>query len=632
MALVAILLLSWFSIATKPTQALVETWWPASGIAIGAALRLPKRDLWWFSVAAGLVVMGANFAQFHSVTMSIAASIGASVEIWVGVQVLRWRSDGTPTLGTRADLGRLLIAAVLAATAFDLILTVAALATSSPAEAIFHLASAGPRRAAGILLITPLFLRLPEDHRGDLTWLTAAHISAGLIVAGLVFLTPQNLPLSFLPLVPPIAGALVIPARWLMVEMVGIAAIASYGSSIGHGPFTFAAVGSDGGAALLQVFELAMVALALLLALTADAERDVARRLSASELLYRRTFQNSISGMLIADRSTDQWTVQTANPAATQLLPQVRPGESDVGALLGPAAVAALDSASETVAIGPTELELADGRHLTASITPLSDEPPVGSAAIQLIDITDSLIAQRLMEADLERAQQVQQALSPHTLPVRRGWEHGATSITAREVGGDFYDLRIRGTAAAVTLGDVMGKGMGAGILAAATRTALRASEVPAHPAEALADSARIIEEDLTNAGAFVTLGYASIDLVTGRVRLVDAGHGLSFALRADGDVERLATFDLPLGFGSEWQELEYHLQPGEGLLMVSDGVLELWGVTIEDLIAAITRLNAQLTGHSPDALVEALCAGPDTTGERTDDATAVLLRREGKA
>ncbi len=631
-ALVAILLLSWFSIATKPTQALVETWWPASGIAIGAALRLPKRDLWWFSLVAGLVVLGANFAQFHNIGMSIAASVGASVEIWVGVQILRWRSEKEPTLATRADLGRLLVAAVLAATAFDLILSAAALATSGTAEAIFHLASAGPRRAAGILLITPLFLRLPEDHLGKMDGRAVTHIATGLVTAGLVFLTPQHLPLAFLPLVPPIAGALVIPARWLMVEMIGIATIASYGSSIGNGPFSFTVLGSDGGAAILQVFEVAMVGLALLLALTADAERDVARLLTASELLYRRSFQNSVSGMLIANREESRWTVQTANPAAAQLLPEVRPGESDVAALLGQAAVSALNAAGDATVAEPTELELSDGRHLTASITPLSDEPPVGSASIQLIDITDSLIAQRLMEADLERAQQVQRALSPHTLPIRRGWEHAATATTAREVGGDFYDLRISGSSAAVILGDVMGKGMGAGILAAATRTALRAAEVPAHPSEALADSARIIEEDLTSAGAFVTVGYATVDLVTGRVRLVDAGHGLSFALRDSGEVERLATFDLPLGVESEWQELESHLDPGEGLLMVSDGVLELWGTTIEELADAIGRLNQRYLDKAPDILVEALCAGPHSTSERTDDATAVLLRRERQA
>ncbi|MBA3021757.1 SpoIIE family protein phosphatase [Propionicimonas sp.] len=372
-----------------------------------------------------------------------------------------------------------------------------------------------------------------------------------------------------------------------------------------------------------------MVGFVLVLALTAARERTVAGLLTASELLYRRSFENSLSGMLITHRNDERWTVQTVNPAAIQLLPQVRAGESDVAELLGPAAVSALNQASASDAEGPTELELADGRHLTASITPLGSKTAADSYSIQLIDITDTLIAQRLMEADLTRAQQVQRGLSPRTLPIRRGWEHGAASLTAREVGGDFYDLRISGSNATMALGDVMGKGMGAGILAAATRTALRASNVAAHPAEALADSARVIEDDLANADAFVTLSCASIDLVTGRVRLVDAGHGLSFALRQDHSVERLATFDFPLGLGNDWRELPSHLDPGEGLLMVSDGVLELWGSSIEELIEAIGAADRACAGQSPTALVDTLCAGRPDSPERSDDATAVLLRRE---
>ncbi|MBA3021758.1 MASE1 domain-containing protein [Propionicimonas sp.] len=246
-ALLSIILVSWFSLATKPAEALVATWWPASGIALGAAIRLPKRHLWWFSLACGLVILGTNLAQFHQAPMALAASVGTSLEVWVGATILRWRTDGVPALRSRPDLAKLLIAAFLGATAFDAVLSATALVVSGPAAAAFHLASAGPRRTAGILLITPLFMQLPETPPPRFSPRIAAHMSAGLIVASLVFLTNQHFPLAFLPLVPPIWSALLIPVRWLMAEMIGIAAIASYGSASGHGPFAFINLGAAGG-------------------------------------------------------------------------------------------------------------------------------------------------------------------------------------------------------------------------------------------------------------------------------------------------------------------------------------------------------------------------------------------------
>ncbi len=66
-----------------------------------------------------------------------------------------------------------------------------------------------------------------------------------------------------------------------------------------------------------------------------------------------------------------------------------------------------------------------------------------GGLTVQF-DITDSVNAQAQAATELARAAEVQR-LSPAELPSRAGREHGAAAVPAREVGGDFYDLRIEG-------------------------------------------------------------------------------------------------------------------------------------------------------------------------------------------
>jgi phosphoserine phosphatase RsbU/P len=631
--ILGVVLLGWLSLVTRPSQAAMTAWWPAAGVAVGVAILLPKHQIWLFSLAVGVALYGLNLAQFQSVPLALAASLGNALEAFLAALILRAGTHGVPALRTRADLGRLLIAVVVAATTFDVVLAATQLALGDLPTAMLFLASSGPRRAAGMLMVTPLFMRHPVTDSSRPSFDTGAQIAFALTVAALVFLTDQHLPLAFLPLLPPLWGALRISIRWLLIEMLGIAAIASYGSASNTGPFAFAHLGV-GASALLQIFELTMVSTVLLLALTVARERDATAQLGASELIYRRNFENSLAGMLIVGPQGEGWRVERHNHAAALLLPELGETSAQLDELLGPGPAQAIIAAGGEVATGQhgLEIEIADGRHFQVSIAPLNLQTSDDNFSLQMLDVTDSIVARRLAQKDLDRGKEVQQALSPGHLPPRRGWDHAAVNVTAREVGGDFYDLRISGHQAVMCLGDVMGKGIGASILAASTRTALRSASITARPSDALADSVRIIEEDLARTGAFVTMGYATINLLSGKVSLVDAGHGLSFVVRAGGEIERQATFDLPIGLGTEWQEATFELTPGDALLMLSDGVLELWGTTIDELIAAIASLA---TTHDPaniQAFVEALCDGPPSQIDRSDDATIIMLRREEAA
>lgn len=91
--------------------------------------------------------------------------------------------------------------------------------------------------------------------------------------------------------------------------------------------------------------------------------------------------------------------------------------------------------------------------------------------------------------------------------------------------------------------------------------------------------------------------------------------------------VERLASDDLPLGIGKSWDEITGVLEPGDIVLLLSDGVLELWGGTLKGFQDAITR-NAKSHNANPQAFATAFCSGANDSLDR-DDLTAVILRRE---
>jgi sigma-B regulation protein RsbU (phosphoserine phosphatase) len=236
---------------------------------------------------------------------------------------------------------------------------------------------------------------------------------------------------------------------------------------------------------------------------------------------------------------------------------------------------------------------------------------------------------------EMDRARQVQQSLLPRVAPDIPGYETSAMCLAAGSVAGDFFDHQQLGDEHSFAVADVMGKGTGAAILMATTRAVVRAENRAVAdgrygPSPALGDAMsqvnQILMADLAASAAFVTgfFGWAEPD--TGTVRYVDAGHGLTLVVRADGSHEHLATTDLPLGITDDWRwsERQVTLAPGDLLLCFSDGLFDLLGGTpdVLDLIADLGRADPR-----PSDLVTTvrrLCS--ETLP--LDDVTVLAIRR----
>jgi serine phosphatase RsbU (regulator of sigma subunit) len=219
-----------------------------------------------------------------------------------------------------------------------------------------------------------------------------------------------------------------------------------------------------------------------------------------------------------------------------------------------------------------------------------------------------------------------QASLLPTRPPELPGYDIAAEVVPAGSVGGDFYDWQEVTGGLVVTVADVMGKGPGAAILAATTRSVLH-SQDDDDVATAVTAAERAMVDDLTNAGAFVTVVRTRLDAASGRLTHTDAGHGLSFVVRADGSTDRLAATGPPLGIGADVPHTARQavLNPGDVLLMVSDGVMDAAGGSIADLgrLEPIVRSAPSAAGA-----VEAILAVLAAEGTQEDDLTVVALRR----
>lgn len=270
----------------------------------------------------------------------------------------------------------------------------------------------------------------------------------------------------------------------------------------------------------------------------------------------------------------------------------------------------------------------ADG-HVVGTLC-LADDRPRALSEVEdrmLADLATWVEQELDRDRDLREAREVQRRLLPRHAVQVPGLEIAGHCQPARSVGGDFYDWQVLEGQLQVVLADVMGKGLVAAVIAAQIRTLVRGTSPYNSVAATVTRAAVDSQDDLDDAGTFVTLFAVRIDPRTGEMQYVDAGHGLALVLQPGGGVRRLSSGDLPLGamVGDAWHSRSDVLAPGETLLAVSDGVLDAFPSAEEALAAA--RLLAA-TSQDPARVVEQVTA---RVGELTtsDDLTVIAVRRE---
>jgi sigma-B regulation protein RsbU (phosphoserine phosphatase) len=273
-------------------------------------------------------------------------------------------------------------------------------------------------------------------------------------------------------------------------------------------------------------------------------------------------------------------------------------------------------------------------------------------------DLTGVALENELLQEDMRRHERIDRQLSigaeiqsqllPDHCPTIEGVDLAASCRPAFQLGGDYYDFiptrpqaigrrRERGRWALV-MGDVMGKGVPAGLLMTLLRGMLRAEVLSGLPPDRiLHDLNQLAQEDLAHSHRFVTLFYSDYDPRSRLLRYANAAHNPPLIWRRQaGSVERLDAPGLLIGLQSE---AEYGcgqavLEPGDALLYYTDGVTEATGLggerfDEERLVGAFQA--AARSGLGAQEILDQLFARLDrfvgTDRQLEDDASMVVLK-----
>jgi sigma-B regulation protein RsbU (phosphoserine phosphatase) len=237
----------------------------------------------------------------------------------------------------------------------------------------------------------------------------------------------------------------------------------------------------------------------------------------------------------------------------------------------------------------------------------------------------ESMVAER--SDQMARAAALQAGMLPAS-PLRgQGFEVAAHFTPAREISGDFYDWHQPDPRfVAVTLGDVMGKGLPAAIMMATVRAALRGSARLEDMEEGVNLAAKVMATALEVNHAYVTLFHGVFDTETGDLHYIDAGHGYTRLLRGSTGQDLLSQRSAPIGIfpDSKFAVGSAHLDPGDTLVVFSDGLIELR----PDLATKDVHLPYDAR-RAPNVqeLVDILAQG-SRSRELADDVTVLALRR----
>ena len=204
------------------------------------------------------------------------------------------------------------------------------------------------------------------------------------------------------------------------------------------------------------------------------------------------------------------------------------------------------------------------------------------SAALFLLLLSLELADKVTMKRDLEIAREIQTWLVPSQPPEVTGAQIAFATRPQNSVAGDYYDAfypnpEEKGRLV-VVIADVAGKSVPAALLMATLQASLRTiAGEGASVADLVARLNRYACAHSLEGRRFTTAVFSEYNTATRTLTYVNAGHNAPILRRANGKMETLETGGLPLGIevGSKYETATIELQPGDALILFTDGVVE---------------------------------------------------------
>src|SRR5271166_985798 len=321
------------------------------------------------------------------------------------------------------------------------------------------------------------------------------------------------------------------------------------------------------------------------------------------------------------------WYRQGNREAGWLILPSLAPAVSTALFDLGTASITlgwqSFNFLVEPIQMGPIALQLVDVGTLVFLLS---------IAVVMFFRFSRVTREQARAAAELAAAREIQQMLLPSTLPQLAGVQIAGAWQPAREVGGDYFDvIQLDKDRLGICVGDVAGKGITAALLMANLQASLRAfATTEASPQVVCTKLNKFLCANIAS-GKFVTFFYAVLDADARTLTYENAGHSPGLLLRSNGTNESLPGGGAVLGALPDWTYQDYgvKLQPGDKLLLSTDGITEAENDQVEEF--GDERLLEAARARDGSALeiqraimqqVTAFCGG-----NFRDDATLLVLR-----
>jgi PAS domain S-box-containing protein len=242
------------------------------------------------------------------------------------------------------------------------------------------------------------------------------------------------------------------------------------------------------------------------------------------------------------------------------------------------------------------------------------------------------------IDHEVEIASQIQQTLLPKSLPDLPNVAVAGSTFACHSVGGDCFDvISLEGGRLGFFVGDVAGKGISAALLATLLQGVFFTTATMDLPLPDILSRVNKYLSERTTEGRYATVFYGVLDR-TGRFEYVNAGHVPALMFRQSGGVEELGSLNFPIGMfdGAEYQSASVKLDPGDFLVIYSDGVSDAVngeGELFEE--ARLRRIIGESMGEMAQDLAIAICEGVKTFtagAPQSDDITVLVVQYKGSA
>ena len=248
--------------------------------------------------------------------------------------------------------------------------------------------------------------------------------------------------------------------------------------------------------------------------------------------------------------------------------------------------------------------------------------------------------AEKRMEQELLLAHTIQDAALPKNFVFAHdGFELYATMDPAREVGGDFYDFFfVDSDKLALVIADVSGKGIPAALFMMRSKTAIRGLAETGNDLSTIFSRVSSELSQGNDINMFVTVWMGIVDIRTGVVNCINAGHEYPVLMRKGGDFELFKEkHDPPLGImdGINFHEYDIQLEPGDCIYVYTDGVPDAIN-TAEEAYGTdrMTEVLNENKSADMETLLHAVKEDIDVhvgKADQFDDITMIGFRYEGK-